>query len=339
MRRSVREALVGFSLLAALASGFGLWFWLKGISLSGRTWVISASFADASGLARRSPVTFRGVVVGHVRDITVTDQAVIAKLEIDDPELRLARPAVARVATASLLGGDAQVNLISRGTLRRASGPGPREEGCQNSRIVCDQGAVSGIQAATLDSITETMQRLLDQAEKEKLVNQIATATRTFERAARETEKLTRDGQGFVGDARVLVRNIDRSVAKTDPILTNLRAASQDAAKASRHVNNITAAFDNPRTLGDLKATISNARQLTARWDAVGGDVNKLTSDPRFIDGMRNVAVGLGKFFEELYPAQTDAARAREQRQRSRQDAARLNREQATARQAPRSRL
>lgn len=339
MRRSVREALVGFSLLAAIASGFGLWFWLKGISLSGNTWIIRASFLDAAGLARRSPVTFRGVVVGHVREVTVTDDAVIARLEIDDPNLRLARPTVARVTTASLLGGDAQVNLISQGGLRSASGPGPRQRGCLNSRIVCDGGSVKGVQAATLDSITETMQRMLDQAEKENLVNQIASATRTFERAARETEKLTRDGQGFVGDARVLVRNIDRTVAKTDPILINLRAASQDAAKASRHVNNLTAALDNPRTVGDLKATISNARQLTARWDAVGGDVNKLTSDPRFLDGMRSVAVGLGKFFEELYPAQTDAARAREQRQRSRQDAARVNREQAAGRQAPRSRL
>ena len=34
MRRSVREALVGFTVLAAIASGLGLWFWLKGVSLA-----------------------------------------------------------------------------------------------------------------------------------------------------------------------------------------------------------------------------------------------------------------------------------------------------------------
>jgi phospholipid/cholesterol/gamma-HCH transport system substrate-binding protein len=41
----------------------------------------------------------------------------------------------------------------------------------------------------------------------------------------------------------------------------------------------------------------------------VGGDVTKLTDDPRFMDGIRSMAVGLGKFFEELYPAQTGVAR------------------------------
>ena len=37
------------------------------------------------------------------------------------------------------------------------------------------------------------------------------------------------------------------------------------------------------------------------------GDVAKLTDDPRFMDSIRSVAEGLGKFFDELYPAQTKA--------------------------------
>jgi phospholipid/cholesterol/gamma-HCH transport system substrate-binding protein len=48
----------------------------------------------------------------------------------------------------------------------------------------------------------------------------------------------------------------------------------------------------------------------------VGGDVQKLTADPAFMDGVRSVAVGLGLFFDELYPAQTGAAKEREQRQK-----------------------
>jgi phospholipid/cholesterol/gamma-HCH transport system substrate-binding protein len=67
--------------------------------------------------------------------------------------------------------------------------------------------------------------------------------------------------------------------------------------------------------VSDLKGTVANAEQLTARWDAVGGDVNKLTADPRFMDGIRSVAVGLGKFFDELYPAQTGAAKDKAERE------------------------
>jgi phospholipid/cholesterol/gamma-HCH transport system substrate-binding protein len=49
----------------------------------------------------------------------------------------------------------------------------------------------------------------------------------------------------------------------------------------------------------------------------VGGDVRKLTGDPKFVDGIRAVSVGLGKFFEELYPAQVEAAKSRDQQRRA----------------------
>ena len=56
MRRSVREAIVGFSLLAAISSAVGLSFWLRGISISRTNWTIEANFDEASGLAERSAV-------------------------------------------------------------------------------------------------------------------------------------------------------------------------------------------------------------------------------------------------------------------------------------------
>ena len=136
-----------------------------------------------------------------------------------------------------------------------------------------------------------------------------------------------------------LSRNLDRAVKKADPILPNLNLATADAAKAIKHVDNVTAALDNPRTISDLKTTLSNASRLTARWEAVGGDVNKLTADPRFMDGMRSVAVGLGKFFDELYPAQTDAARDRAAREQAQRNQIRSERQADQERLAPRTRL
>ena len=95
MRRSVREASLGFCLLVAIASGLGLWFWLKGISLGRQTWTMEASFQDAAGLAPRSPVSYRGVMVGSVQALKVTDTEVVAELTITDPKLRLPLPVVA----------------------------------------------------------------------------------------------------------------------------------------------------------------------------------------------------------------------------------------------------
>ncbi|MEB3166074.1 MAG: MlaD family protein [Cyanobacteriota bacterium] len=311
MRRSVREALVGLSLLAALAGAAGLWLWLKGISLSRRNWTIQASFTDAAGLAERSSVTFRGVVVGSVRRIRVTDQAVVAELEITDPQLRLARPVVARVAAGSLLGGDAVVALLSGGRALPAGLPAPAAKSCPRQRMVCNGDRVRGVTSPTLDTVTATVQKLLDQADRQGLVDKMVAATVSFDATAKETEKLTREGQLFLSDAQVLLRQLNGSVGKVDPILSNLNTASADAVHATRDVRRLTAALGNPRTLADLRTTLANARQLTARWEAVGGDVQKLSGDPRFLDGLRSVSVGLGRFFDELYPGAAGPARPR----------------------------
>lgn len=317
MRRSVREALVGFSLLAAISGGLGLWLWLRGVSIGRSTWSVTASFADASGLAERSPVSYRGVLVGSVRSVKVTSRAVLAELEITDPGLRLARPVVAQVGTSSLLGGDAQVALLSSGPPLPESLPGPRDRRCDSRRMLCQNAQVPGVATASLQSVTDTVQRLLDQADRDKLVQKMVAATASFEATAREAEKLSRDGQVFVAEANRLIGTLNRSAGKIDPILTNANNASVDVARASRHIRNLSAALDNPRTVADLQATLTNAKQLTDRWSAVGGDVRKLTDDPKFMDGIRSVSVGLGRFFEELYPAQTAAAREREERRRA----------------------
>ncbi|GIS13482.1 MAG: hypothetical protein CM15mP116_00650 [Synechococcus sp.] len=78
-------------------------------------WILTARFNDAAGLAERSPVTYRGILVGSVRSIEVTPEAVVAELEINKADLRLPLPVTATVGAGSLLGGSAQVALVSRG--------------------------------------------------------------------------------------------------------------------------------------------------------------------------------------------------------------------------------
>lgn len=168
---------------------------------------------------------------------------------------------------------------------------------------MCSNGHVQGTSTASIDSVTTTVQRLLDQADRDQLVAKLVAATTTFSQTAKEADKLSREGQQFLAEAKLLVHNLNGSANKLDPILTQANAASVDFAQASRHIRNITAALDNPRTAADLQATLSNAKQLTDRWSAVGSDVRRLTDDPQFIEGIRSVSVGLGRFFQELYPA------------------------------------
>jgi phospholipid/cholesterol/gamma-HCH transport system substrate-binding protein len=288
MRRSVREAIVGFSLLAAISSAVGLSFWLRGISISRTNWSVEANFDQASGLAERSAVVYRGVQVGNVRKVRVTPQAVVAELEITNPDLHLAKPAYAEIGEASLLGGEAQVSLVSTGPLLPANSPAPYAKACNQAVMLCNGSTIAGLQSPSLSSVTALMNKMLTQVDQVKLIDKFTTLTGAFDKAAV-------DASSFLKDGKVLVKKLDRSVDNVQPTLTNLNAGSAS-------LRNLLAALDNPKTVRELQSTVSNAEVLTAKWNAVGGDVKQLTDDPKFMDGVRSVAIGLGKFFDELYP-------------------------------------
>ena len=247
MRRSVRDAIVGFTVIGGIIGFASTALWLRGVRLGSSHWTLTARFNDAAGLAERSPVTYRGILVGSVRSIAVTPEAVVAELEIDKGDLLLSLPVTATVASGSLLGGDAQVSLVSRGTPLPKGAPLPRAADCRAEQQLCDGSTVEGSEAASLSTVTETLQELLAQAV---------------------------------------------------PVIRNLEAATA-------HMNNIASSLDNPQTLSELKQTAANAAQLTAKIDAVGGDVAQLTGDPEFMQGVRNLTIGLGELFGEIYPAQT----------------------------------
>jgi len=288
MRRSVREAIVGFSLLAAISSAVGLSFWLRGISISRTNWTVQANFEQASGLAERSAVVYRGVQVGNVRKVRVTPQAVVAELEITNPDLHLAKPAYAAIGEASLLGGEAQVSLVSTGPLLPAQTPAPYTKTCNQAVMLCNGSTIAGLQSPSLSSVTALMSKMLTQVDKEKLIDKFTVLTGSFDKAAVEASSFLKDG-------KVLVKKVDGSVDKLQPTISNLNAGSAS-------LKNLMAALDNPKTVKELQTTVTNAEVLTAKWKSVGGDVKKLTDDPQFMDGVRSVAVGLGKFFDELYP-------------------------------------
>ena len=284
MRRSVRDAIVGFTLIGGIIGFASTALWLRGVRLGSSHWTLTARFSDAAGLAERSPVTYRGILVGSVRSIAVTPEAVVAELEINNVDLRLPLPVTATVGSSSLLGGSAKVALISAGRPLEKDAPLPRAAGCRADLQLCDGSSVEGREAASLSTVTETLQELLAQAQQERVIPHAAESLEQIDATAQEFEALT-----------VYLQD---ELAKAAPVIRNLELATA-------HLNNIVASLDNPQTLSELQQTAANAAQLTATIDAVGGDVAQLTGDPEFMEGVRNLTIGLGELFGEIYPAKT----------------------------------
>ena len=284
MRRSVRDAIVGFTLIGGIVGFASTALWLRGVRVGASHWSLTARFNDAAGLAERSPVTYRGILVGSVRSIEVTPEAVVAELEINQADLRLPLPVTATVGAGSLLGGDAQVALVSSGTPLPPDAPLPQAPGCQPTLQLCNGGIVVGQEVPSLSTVTATMQELLAQVQDEQVIPNVAASLEQIEVTTKEFEALT--------------VQLQDELAKAAPVIRNLETATA-------HLNNIVASLDNPQTLRELQQTATNAAQLTATIDSVGSDVARLTSDPEFMKGVRNLTIGLGQLFGEIYPAQT----------------------------------
>ena len=284
MRRSVRDAIVGFTVIGGIIGFASTALWLRGVRLGSSHWPLTARFNDAAGLAERSPVTYRGILVGSVRSIAVTPEAVVAELEIDNGDLLLPLPVTATVGSSSLLGGSAQVALVSSGVPLAKDAPLPRAANCRPEQQLCDGSTVQGREAASLSTVTHTLQELLAQAQRERMIPHAAESLEQIDATARQFEALTVQLQDELARAAPVIRNLELATA---------------------HLNHIVAALDNPETLNELKQTAANAAQLTATIDAVGGDVAQLTGDPEFMKGVRNLTIGLGELFGEIYPAQT----------------------------------
>ena len=284
MRRSVRDAVVGFAVVGGIVGFASTTLWLRGVRLGASYWTVTARFNDAAGLAERSPVTYRGITVGSVRSIAVTPEAVVAELEINKGDLRLSLPVTATVGAGSLLGGDAQVALLSSGTSLPQDAPLPQAPGCQPTRQLCSGGTVVGQEVPSLSTVTATMQELLAQVQEERVIPNMAASLELINATTKKFEALT--------------LQLQDDLAKAAPVIRNLETATA-------HMNNIVASLDNPQTLSGLQQTVANAAELSAKINSVGGDVAQLTGDPEFMKGVRKLTIGLGELFGEIYPAHT----------------------------------
>ena len=281
MRRSLRDAFVGFSLLGGLVIFSGAMLWLKDFRLGSKTWEISASFKDASGLAQMSPVTYRGIIVGSVQKINFTPNSVDTKIKLNNDNLILPKPVIAKIVTSSMLGGDAQLSLVSLGKSLNKNELITVKKDCPNKRILCSGDNIKGIEMASISSLTEGINGIIDEADRQEIVNKVSESIEQFDKTQANLDEL------------VLLSKLELIRAK--PIISEL-------TKASIHLNNILESLDNPKTLKDIQELASTSSSLTKKIDQMSTDMGNIMEDKELIEALKRVTIGLSKLFDDIYP-------------------------------------
>ena len=281
MRRSLRDSIVGFSLLGGILIFAFFSSWLRGYRLSSKNWHLYAEFNNASGLSKKSPVTYRGILVGSIEDILFTNESIKAKIVLNSPDIILPKPAFARVVTNSFLGGDVQVALETNEKTIPKDIAKATSEKCNTKLIICSGDTITGKQLSSLSNITNKISQLLKESNQENLIENIVKSIDQFDRTQENLDELI-----YLSKQEIL---------RVEPLIDEITIAAN-------HLNNILSAFDDKETLKDIKLTINAARSISSSIEDMSEDFEKLKKDKQLTKSIRDLTIGLSKFLNEIYP-------------------------------------
>ncbi len=281
MRRSLRDSIVGFSLLGGLLVFTFFSFWLRGVKLSSKNWFLFAEFNNASGLSKKSPVTFRGILVGSIEDIIFTNESIKAKIVLNNPDIILPKPAFARVVTNSFLGGDVQVALeTSEKTIPKNTAKAISEK-CDSKLIICQGDTITGKQLSSLSNITNRINQLLKESNQENLIENIIKSIDQFDTTQ---------------------ENLDELIYLSKQEIMRVKPLIKEVTIAAGHLNNILSTINDEKTLEDIKLTIEAAESISGKFDNMSDDFEQLMKDKELTKSIRDLTIGLSKFLNEIYP-------------------------------------
>ncbi|WP_025781976.1 MlaD family protein [Candidatus Synechococcus spongiarum] len=311
MRRSFREAAVGLSVLAALAIAVGLWLRLRGHRFASAAWPVAVHLDDAAGLVSRSTVYYRGVDVGMVRSVTPEPGFVVVQAEISDPALAIPQPVTAQVGSGSVLGGTAQ--LVLTGSSNPLPAPAsPTADDCSSARQLCAGDVLQGTRSPTLGDVTASAAALLDQAVVLDLLG-------ALDQAAEGLIQASNSFTTAADNTSVLMESLQDLAQQLSPSVNQINTAAVNLNTMTSHLANAAAELDRPETIAQFRQVMANVASatdqlntkagvilanvegFTANLDRIGSDIVGITSDPAVANGLRNMTVGLGLLFEELY--------------------------------------
>ena len=281
MRRSLRDSIVGFSLAGGLIIFTSFSFWLRGIKLSSKDWFIFADFNNASGLSKKSPVTYRGIIVGSIDDLIFTNESFKAKIVINNPEIILAKPAFAKVVTNSFLGGDVQVAIETSEANLPKNTEKATSKLCNKNLIVCEGDTINGKQLSSLSNITNKINQLLKDSNQENLVENIIKSIEQFDKTQ---------------------ENLDELIYLSKQEINRVKPLLNDLTIAAGHLNTILATMNDAETLEDIKLTLEASSSISQKIDLIADDFELLMKDQELTSALRDLAIGLSKFLNEIYP-------------------------------------
>lgn len=285
--RTLREGSVGLLVLVGIALFGGLILWIRGLDLGRRSYRLTVTFPDVSGMQIGSPVRLRGAAVGKVRDILPSPTAALVEVEISSATVLIPRNSTFQSNQTGLI-GETTIDITPKTDLPTTVATNPLAADCAGSLIVCNGDRVQGEIGVSFYALIGATVELATLFADPKLFQNIQRLTVNTSNAAAGVADLTKRVSDLTGTVQTELKTLSNSANRTT---TAAGEAATQIGLTAAEVNRLLA---------------SNRSSLTNTLNNIS-----LTSDE-----LRRVAVGLapmleqGEFITNLQTLSANAAAA-----------------------------
>lgn len=268
--------------------------------LTSRPIVVTVELTNAGGLFEGSAVTYRGVKVGKVTSITISDTGVEAELRLAS-DTQVPKDTIAKVRSLSPVG---EQYLDFQPTSDR----GPFLD--DGARIT----AASTDLPKSLSSTVVALSKLLQQVDDRKLRTLLVELSNGLSGTGDEIGRLVDQGDLILAKLDEVYPQTDRLITNSDialDIATDSSGDIRDLAASSRQLAAFLRDYDpelrrtlrrTPAQLRELEALVADAQEVLPDFLSVGVSFTDIFAahDPHLRELFRSYAPGLGVLTEVI---------------------------------------
>lgn len=249
MARGTRIKLVAFAVIALVSVLYvgGKYAGLDRL-FGPRGYVVTAQLAESGGVYTGAEVTYRGVNVGNVAAMHLTEDGVDVELDIDDGSPPIPADTDAVVANRSAV-GEQYLDL------RPQTQDGPFLDG--GSVILSDRTATP----IRPDTLLTSVDRLLGSLNTDSVRTVVAESFEAFDGAGPQLQQLLDAADSLTGETRKNVGNIERLLSTARTVLETQRRHGDDIATFAGGLRKVADQFE--KSDRDLRTIIDRVPEVS----------------------------------------------------------------------------
>ena len=261
--KRVNELLAGSVVLLGIVTAVFGTYWLQGRRFGSTETEVHVLMRDVGQLSVGNTVTFRGVSIGRVGDITVEDNGVAVRIQLLlDGDWILDDDAVVVLAPASMF-GDWQAEIVTRSRF-------PQYD---YSEVPSDAQLAEGVRVLG-GYVLPDLSRLT--AVADEVAQNVASLTDRFDRAfGQETaDQITQAITNMEEFTATLRRLADEQSDQFLGIADDVQNATSEIASVLETARGSLERIDALLASGDLDSILVNTKDITAELRVVSGDIS-----------------------------------------------------------------